>query len=465
MFSNDQEELTRRSFRKTMFPDRWAISIFIVVVLFVPLCLGLTQMSHNPKFSVIDETAHFAYAHGILSQGLPKLGQHFDQFEMNEIACQGVYLPGWTFPPCGATTYLNSQFPGGGYITEAIQPPGYYAVVAIIGTSINWAFNIGILHALRIGSLLWLTAGLILLWASGRLVGISPIKLGAGILILAAAPTTVYFSAIVSNDASSIFAGSFIAFVCLLASLKPGKWVPYILASAGFLVVMLKPLDFIPVLVFSGLFAVSLSKDVWQNPDGWPQRIQSVVKRWLPTGGMLLGSSLLGILFWLVLQKHIELVSIQSLCGVVNGAVPYYPSQLFIDPLSLWQPLTSFQSFNQAYFPHSVATYLEAGLNVIIAFGLVAGGISLVFVKEKLWAHWMGFFSLIALYVGGLSLALNDWSICRSSFGSEGRYGLSCAPLLVLAFLGASRGKWVTLCLWLVGIASVTADLSLMLVA
>ena len=230
-----------------MFPDGWAISIFIVVAVVVPLCLGLTQMSHNPKFSVRDETAHFAYAHGILSQGLPKLGQHFDQFEMNEIACQGVYLPSWTFPPCGATTYLNSQFPGGGYITEAIQPPGYYAVVAIIGTSINWAFNIGILHALRIGSLLWLTAGLILLWASGRLVGISPIKLGAGILILAAAPTTVYFSAIVSNDASSIFAGSFIAFVCLLAFLKPGKWVPYILALAGFLVVMLKPLDFIPV--------------------------------------------------------------------------------------------------------------------------------------------------------------------------------------------------------------------------
>ena len=80
-----------------MFPDGWAISIFIVVVLFVPLCLGLTQMSHNPKFSIKDETAHFAYAHGILSQGLPKLGQHFDQFEMNEIACQGVYLPSWTF--------------------------------------------------------------------------------------------------------------------------------------------------------------------------------------------------------------------------------------------------------------------------------------------------------------------------------------------------------------------------------
>ena len=459
----EAESTRKKWFWKTIFPSGKSISIFLLVVLAVPIILGSIQMKENPEFSVKDETAHFAYAYEIFTHGVPRLGQHFDQSTMKVVACQGVYLPGWKFPSCDAASYTNSQFPGGGFITEAIQPPGYYLAVAVFGTAIKTVLGINIVHAYRLASLLWLIAGLALLWAAGRIAGVKPSLLGSGILILGASPVALYYSTIISNDASSIFAGSLIAFLSLLALRRPGRWVPFSLAVAGFCVVMLKPTDIMTALVFAALFAVLGIRKVQERNHSLGEQSRDFIKIWLPTGGVLLGSSFFGVLAWSIWQKHIEIQTLQSLCSVVNGGGPYHVSMLFTDPLSLWEPLTeSFTSFNPVLHSYSFATMAFTILSTMLAFGLVAGGLSIVFARDKNWAHWIGLFSLIALYVVGVSLAFNDWSICRSSFGAEGRYGLSCAPLLVLAFLGASRGKWIARFLWVFGLSLSVVDLLLM---
>jgi hypothetical protein len=461
--STTTESTKEKWFWKAIFPNRSSIGIFILVVLVAPSILGAIQMRENPKFSPIDETAHFAYAHEILSHGIPRLGQHFDQSTMKVIACQGVYLPGWNFPSCEASAYSNAEFPGGGFITEAIQPPGYYLVVGVLGQGIKFTLGINVVHAYRFASLIWLIAGLATLWAAGRIAGIRASLLGSGILVLAASPIPLYYSTIVSNDASSIFAGSLIAFLGLLALRRPGRWVPPVLAVAGFSVVILKPTDIMAAIVIAGLFASTFARQVRGKEISRNEALWEFSKLWLRTGGILVGFSVAGVVAWSFVQKHIEIQTIQSLCHVVNGGGQYRFSMLFTDPLSLWYPLTqSFVSLNPVQHPYSLAATLGTILATMLAFGLAAGGLSIVFAKEKIWANWMGLYSLIALYVVGVVLAFNDWGACRSSFGNEGRYGLSCAALLMLAFLGASRGKWIAKFLWMFGILLSVVELLIM---
>jgi len=95
---------------------------------------------------------------------------------------------------------------------------------------------------------------------------------------------------------------------------------------------------------------------------------------------------------------------------------------------------------------------------------LLAGGLAALFVRRRLWYHWMGLTSVVALYCGGLVLGVGLLFSYDIDPSLTGRYGMSLAPLLALGLVAAIRGMAVLKALWLVALAAFTTTLCLTLV-
>jgi len=114
----------------------------------LPVILVFNTINDNPKFSPIDELAHFDYAERIYSDGVPAMGDMILNSSAKVASCYGLGLSDFYLPACGSEV-TASDLPGYGYQYEAEHPPFYYLLVkplaALLGT-----LGIGQLGAFRI---------------------------------------------------------------------------------------------------------------------------------------------------------------------------------------------------------------------------------------------------------------------------------------------------------------------------
>ena len=203
-------------------------------------------------FSPIDEAAHYDYVDRVAEGSLPRLGELLLPSTLRTISCRGVALHGLVYPPCDAKTISAA----GSYQYEAQQPPTYYAVTAALRWVPQHALGIDSLDATRLTGIVWLAAGLVLVWGTGRLLELKPEAVGIGILLLATAPVALYESSIVSNMASSLFAGALIAFLGALAWRRRGRWAPPALGVAAFFVCTLDVTNLLAIATVAVLFVL-----------------------------------------------------------------------------------------------------------------------------------------------------------------------------------------------------------------
>src|SRR3974390_1045876 len=251
-------------FWRTCFPSWQALLAALLVCVIVPTSLIGLHIHENPRLSPIDEAAHYDYVSRIADGGFPRLGQFLLPSTLHLISCTGTALA-ISAPHCPGSSNPRN-YAGGGYQYEAQQPPTYYVATVPIRWVDAHLFGMSPLTAARAGGVLWMSAGLILLWMAGRIVGLSVIRLLPAMLVLACGPVAIYESAIVSNDAPSIFAGALIAFLGALAWARPGRWTLPVLAAGAFLVTSLKLNDALAVVVVSATFAIIW----WRGPPARP---------------------------------------------------------------------------------------------------------------------------------------------------------------------------------------------------
>ena len=213
--------------RRLLFPTPWALAMALFVCVAAPVTLVTLQIDANAKFSPIDEPAHLDYVDRAASAEIPRQGEHLLDSTLRELACRGLALGDTNLPPCAAPTLRPEQFPGEGSQYEAHHPPGYYVATV----PLRWLTRdlLGIddkVDATRATGALWLIAGLLLAWAAGRVMGIDPLPLGAALLLLASAPTVIYQSSIVTNDATAVFAGGSVGLAGALAFRHDGPGSP-----------------------------------------------------------------------------------------------------------------------------------------------------------------------------------------------------------------------------------------------
>ncbi|MDP4930148.1 MAG: hypothetical protein NWQ79_04145, partial [Ilumatobacteraceae bacterium] len=154
----------------------------------LPTAVVGNVIQRHSQFSPIDEGAHFDYVERLYSHGIPVMGDRMLTSSLREMACRGTALEGIVTPPCDAKKFPYDQWPGGAYQYQSQQPPLYYAVTAPVAKAIDLAIGRGVLGSIRLVSLFWLIGGLLLMWKTAVLLGISRLTTAAGLMLVGLAP-------------------------------------------------------------------------------------------------------------------------------------------------------------------------------------------------------------------------------------------------------------------------------------
>ena len=455
------EELARPvTLRQIFFSSGSSIAIALLFCLIIPISLVSLSINQHPQFSPLDEFDHLDYVNSISHWNLLHQGQTISETTMRDLSCDGLDLPGFKVPPCSASKLIPSQFPGSGLSTEAAQPPLYYGITYFLSWVPLRILHLGHLKETRLTGAFWLSAGLFLFWFTGKLLKIPQAKIASGVLLLSTLPIVVGTHSLVTNDASSLFAGSLIGFLGALAWVKPSKWTPFVFAVAAFALPMLKATTILPITVLALLYLILL----WNKYREPEQKIVETLRRaaipWIKTGGVLLFFSGLSLLIWYAVQKHSSIISEANFCKITQPPAGAPFSKIFYDPTTIWQ-IFSLPS------PTWTLTYIQTELQnvmlTITGYVGVASALSILFVQKKTWANWGGALSLVMMYLGGLSLGYLSWKQCGIPIGFEGRYGISLLPFLVIFLISVFRGRSSTVFLWILSITWLIFDMTVLL--
>jgi len=468
------------------FPTAGAVVVFLLTVVIAPVVLLSVHIHQSPQFSPIDEINHYDYVTRVAGGSIPRIGDQIQPASLQMLECNGIALPTARVPPCGTPlgpkvkVALADELPQ----FEAQQPPGYY----ILTVPMRWAaislFGVSDPTATRMSGIVWLLVGLAILWVACRIVRLPPLRIGAGVLLVATSPLVIYIGSHVTNDAASIFAGSLVLLVGALAWTRPGRWRAPVLALVSFGVVLLKAVDVLPVIALSILFALeSVSIGRRQGSvDGdlvpgsgeaeAPKQAggSAAIRRWLPTGGALLAGGVLSLVTWAAVshgRAYIDPASIAT--WHVLRTAPNGITDILREAVSMLTPLTGsfdpLRSSSHALIDEPIRIQnLAYVLSAALVYALAAGAAGGFFVSTRRWYHWMGLVSIPVLYLGGVALGYAiHWSY-NVDPSVSGRYGLAMAPLLIVALVASVRGRWVVGLLWCLGVAAFAFSLAAMLI-
>jgi hypothetical protein len=437
---------------RTSFPTWRALVLATLVCVVAPFSLIALHIHENPRLSPIDEAEQFDYISRIANASIPRLGQSLLPSTLRLMSCHGSASPA-RLPPCKGSHH-PADYPGGGYQYEAQQPPTYYAIAVPLRWVGVHVFGLDRLTAARATGALWLSAGLLLLWMTGRLMGVAIRRLVPAMLLLSSAPVVIYQSSIVSNDAPSIFAGSLIALLSALAWKRPGRWTIPTLALGAVLVTTIKAVDIIPPLVFASLLAILYWKCADPADLTPTARLRAWFVRWGPNGGVLLLGGVIGVGVWVIVSHELSLINPKTLPTYASLRIaPIDLATALREALSALNPLNgSFSAplTNAKGVPISsvVSANLQPITGTLLQYLLLAGGLAGLFVKPRKWVHWMGLLALFFAYIVSALVAIGFWQTYAVNPELVGRYALSAAPLLALALVVAIRGRWVLYGLW-----------------
>jgi hypothetical protein len=436
----------------------------VVVALFVcvlaPTALVALQIHENPKFSPIDEAAHWDYVKRVAGGSIPRIGQQLKPSTLREIVCRGTDLDGLVLPSCSSRHLSSRSFPGDGAQYEAQQPPTYYAVTVPLRWFGKDVLGMADVTATRAAGILWLTVGLLLLWSAARIVELDVPVIGAGILLLATAPVVIYHTAVISNDVPSILGGSLVALLGALAWKRPGRWTVPVLGLAGFVLVSIKTTELFPVTVVAALFLLRAGAEVgpW-NRQNWFGNLKPVARRWWRDGGALLLAGLSAAAIWIFVNRGLALIDPKQL-GTL-GALrthPTTPALILRETILLLGPTTdSFVSTG------TLGSNLQVVLADLLRFLLIAGALAGLFVSPRRWSHWLGLLIIPVLLAGGLMFGLGLRINYNIDPSLSARYALPAAPLLILTLIAVVRGRWVVRGLWTFGLVSFGLTIAMML--
>jgi hypothetical protein len=430
-------------------PAAAAIALFVCVV--APAVLVGLQIDANPKFSPLDESAHYDYVNRIAQGEMPRQGQHLEQRTLREIACKGNALAAVKAPPCSAPVLRYEEFSGGAWQYEALHPPTYHA-----GTvPVRWAVQhvVGVndrLDATRAVGIVWLVGSMLMLWVAGRLMAIAPLNLGVVLLLLATAPNVIFLHGTVSTDVTAVPAGAAVALAAAYAYRRDGG-APWVLLAAGVFAAACKVTNMFAVVTISAAFFVAAiagraPREAWT----------ATLRRWMRDGGVLLAGGVVTSVLWVIIHRSIALVSLTeepTLEGIRGGSQAVGPvlrvATTFFQPLTeeLAVGLTSAATLGQD---------AQRPLQMALAFLLMGGGLAGLFVAPRRWPHVVGLISVPALYFGGVVIGLGFivGFDTNAAAGVSGRYGLSVAPLLLLALAASLRGRWALGAVGFIALAS-----------
>jgi hypothetical protein len=228
--------------------------------------------------------------------------------------------------------------------------------------------------------------------------------------------------------------------------------------------------NFLPVGVVSVLFVILAFADQppgQRPPDSAFRRV--VNSHWSRHAMALVLGGGLSIVLWLIAFHARALIDPRTLPTFnVLRTGRLGPSLAIGEGTTLLAPLTNsyaaYRSAATALPPESTLSQeLQLVMSTVLQFAVLAGALAWLFVRPRLWSHWLGIVALPALYVGGVVLGVSVYLTYHADPGLSGRYGLSVAPLLVLGLIGSLQGRVARVLLGAFAVVSVGMSFYFML--
>jgi hypothetical protein len=425
-----------------------------LVCILAPVSLVAVHIHRSPTFSIEDEEAHYDYVQRVAEGSIPRLGQQLLPSTNQEVRCVGRPPEAFTLPPCHGESRAeldsfyhsvnNAQY-------EAQQPPLYYAVTAVLRWPFIHILGIHRLPGTRITGAIWLAAGLLFMWLAAVILGFSWELAAAAALFVAAAPNVLLASSIVNDDAAAVLAGGLVAALGAAAWRMPNRLPWWMFALGGFVVVALKTTFLLPVIPVAGLLAIA----TWSTrarSEGLISALWTSLRRWLPQGGALLLGGLAAAVIWSIIFRQLALVNLKTFVPLqLAGSLQTSIGGLMGNAVAMFSPFTgspapNFQWTITGAVPSTIwSSSLESLDGELIEMLVIAAGLSCLFVKERRWPHWLGGASLLTLFFGGWAVGIGFMLTYNYNTPLPGRYGISVAVLMILALIGALRGRWAQL--------------------
>lgn len=452
LLEREHQHTERRvAWRRQLLPSPTAAAIALFVCVLAPAVLVALQIDANPKFSPVDEAAHYDYVNRVAQGEVPGQGQRMLKTTLRDVACTGNAISSIRAAPCSTPVLRYMQFDGDAYQYEALHPPTYYTVTVPLRWGMEHVVGVnGRFDATRAAGIVWLVAGLLLLWAAGRLMEIEPLRLGIVLLLLVTAPSVIFFHATVTTDATAVPAAGAVALAAAVAYRRE-RGAPWLLVAAGVFAAACKVTNMFTVVIVAAAFAVAAIAG--RAPaERWP----ATLRRWTRDGGALLAAGVVTSVAWLLIHNDIALVSLSeepTLENLRHGSKAF--GAVLTVATAFLHPVTDELAVSLVSAP-TLGQDAQRPLQAALTFILIGGGLAGLFVAPRRWPQVVGLLSVPALYLGGVVLGLGFmWGFdTNAGEGISGRYGMSVAPLLLLALAASLRGRWAVGAVGLIALAS-----------
>jgi|SRR5829696_453460 len=226
--------------------------------------LVVTAIARGPELSLFDEATHADYAYQIARGHVPAKGDLIAPEILDEWSCHGTW-DRKPLPPCGGSNPPR-RYTAGGENYNTFHPPTYYLLTGLAARAVDAVRPGGpsFITAARLVGLVWLLAGMGVLYLALRRLGAARPYALLGCALLPLIPTILHSDATVTNDAPAALAGALA--LLMLARILVGRRTGWLLpAIATLAMASTKMLNALPFLILAALL---LLRAVLDRRDG-----------------------------------------------------------------------------------------------------------------------------------------------------------------------------------------------------
>jgi hypothetical protein len=408
--------------------------------------------------SPIDELRHLDYAVKISNGNLTYTGDKLGEIAMREESCRGLDLGGWVDPPCDTPVLDPLAYRDDGWQTASAHPPLYYLGAGILGRVLS---TIGItssyLEGARFFSGLITALGVTLIFHVLRKLKVSAFPAAGCSVALMVFPSVLHSSGIVTPDAASLLVGATV----LWATLKfLDRSVSYrALALAGLFAGAVKLTNLLAAAAAALLLVVSseIVNDLRQR------RLLAETKRRLVGAAIMFGCALATTLLWLAIDSARATIDPaiipQNVINKYNG-LPPLDFLIFPDVSLRWlPPVDNYLHINFLPEPILFLRMMSTGVFIGTAFAC------LLRARRGADALQIGAVGGVIALIGAPLFSLATTAYTSTLVRPEGRYGLSLAPLLVVALVANAETRIGRRVLGTYGLVVVAAVIIMLILA
>ncbi len=228
------------------------VYLAVATAIVIPVIFG-----GGTEMSRIDEPTHADFAYQVAHGHIPAKGDVIAPEIRSIWACMGQER--YSLPACGATPW-PWRFPYDADQYNFPHPPLYYAIVGVPARAIAAVTPLNFVEAGRLSGIVWLTAGMVMLYVALRRWRVDPAIAMVAPLLLVSFPRVLHASTTINPDATATLGGALALWLAAKIFLEDDHdWVlPVVLTGA---IGMLKFINTIPFIALAILVIARALRD------------------------------------------------------------------------------------------------------------------------------------------------------------------------------------------------------------